>query len=58
MVGEIPALDKQSIKSVDRFLDKFFKTLHSNKSREKKIVNRCQPWPPSAIDHTTPDEKR
>ncbi len=58
MVDEVPALDKQSIKSVNRFLDMFFNTLNSNKSREKKIVSQCQPWPPSAIDHTTPDHKR
>ena len=58
MVDEVPALDKQSIRSVNRFLDKFFNTLNSNKSREKKIVSQCQPWPPSAIDHTTPDHKR
>jgi len=58
MVAEIPGLKKQSIKVANRFLERFFSTLQSSKSREKKIVSQCQSWPPSAIDHTTPDHKR
>ena len=58
MVAEIPGLKKQSISVANRFLERFFSTLQSSENREKKIVSQCQPWPPSAIDHTTPDEKR
>jgi hypothetical protein len=58
MVAEIPGLKKQSTKVANRFLERFFSTLQSSKSREKKIVSQCQSWPPSAIDHTTPDHKR
>jgi len=58
MVAEIPGLKKQSAKVANRYLERFFSTLNSSKFRQKKIVSQCQPWPPSAIDHTTPDHKR
>jgi len=58
MVGEIPALNKQGGRMLRRFLMRFFETLQSNETRQKKIVNHCQPWPPSPVDHTTPNEKR
>jgi hypothetical protein len=58
MVAEIPGLKKQSIRVTNRFLEHFFTTVQSREHREEKIVSQCQPWPPSAIDHTTPKEKR
>jgi hypothetical protein len=58
MIAEIPGLKKQSIRVTNRFLEQFFSTLQSSERREKKIVSQCQPWPPSAIDHTTPKEKQ
>jgi len=58
MIAEIPSLKKQSIRVANRFLERFFSTLQSSESREKNIVSQCQQWPPSAIDHTTPAEKR
>jgi len=61
MVTEIPGLKKQSIRVANRLLGRFFSTLQSSENREnreKKIVSQCQPWPPSAVDHTTPDDKR
>jgi hypothetical protein len=58
LVSEIPGLTEQSIRVSNRFLERFFNTLRSRELSEKKIVNHCQPWPPSAIDHTTPKDKR
>jgi len=58
MAGDIPDLNKASLKSVNRFLDKFFQILHSNDSRKKKIIDKCQPWPPSPVDHMTPANMR
>ena len=58
MAAEIPGLEKHSIKVAKRFLERFFSTLQSRELSNKKIVSQCQPWPPSAIDHTTPEEKR
>ena len=55
-VADIPGLEKQSSRVANRYLEQFFSILRSGELREKKIVNRCQPWPPSAIDHTTPKE--
>lgn len=56
--GEIPGLDKHSIMKADHFLEQFFRILNSRDLREARIQKRCQPWPPSAIDHTTPEDKR
>jgi len=58
MVAEIPGLKKQSIRVASRFLERFFDTLQSSELRDKKIVSQCLAWPPSAIDHTTPENKR
>jgi len=57
-VADIPGLERQSTRVANRYLEQFFDILRSGELREKNIVNRCQPWPPSAIDHTTPKEKR
>jgi hypothetical protein len=58
MIDEIPSLDRHSTKKVRYYLEQFFITLNSIELREKRIQSRCQPWPPAAIDHTTPDDKR
>lgn len=52
--GEIPGLDKQNIRFIQRFLGKFFKTLQSDTLRTREIIDRCQPWPPGPDDHTSP----
>lgn len=54
LVDEIPDLDKNTVKSTRKFLQKFFSTLDSEERRQKEIVEACQAWPPSSIDHTTP----
>jgi len=56
--GEIPELGKSEQKSAVRYLQQFFKMLNSAQQVEKKIINSCQPWPPSPIDHTTPENKK
>jgi hypothetical protein len=56
--GEIPELGKSEQKSAVRYLEQFFKILSSTQQAEKKIINSCQPWPPSPIDHTTPEDKK
>jgi hypothetical protein len=58
MVDGIPGLDRKNTRQVKRFLEQFFKILDSQSEYEKYIVEGCQPWPPSPIDHTTPAEKR
>jgi hypothetical protein len=56
--GEIPELGKTEQKSAVRYLKKFFTILNSTEQAEKKIINACQAWPPSPVDHTTPENKR
>ncbi len=58
MIDDVPGLDKKSIKSTKRFLEKFFRILNSDEEREEHIELACQPWPPSPIDHTTPFDNR
>lgn len=58
MIDTVPGLDKKSIKSTKRFLEKFFSILNSDEEREEHIEQACQPWPPSPIDHTTPFDNR
>ena len=55
---EVPELGKQNRKSVNSYLKKFFATLRSPESRQRKIVDQCQSWPPSPVDHLTPSEMR
>jgi hypothetical protein len=56
LVEDIPMLGRSVRNSTQRFLKKFFVILNSIESRESKIVNACQPWPPTGNDHTTPME--
>jgi len=56
-LDNIPGLDKNSVRSTRRFLDKFFDLLNSEDRRNKYIVNACKAWPPSPVDHTTPASK-
>ena len=53
-VTDIPDLNKQGIKSSQRFLEKFFKILHSDELIKSKIIEHCLPWPPGPKDHTSP----
>jgi hypothetical protein len=56
--GEIRELGKKDQKSAVRYLEKFFTILNSAEQAKKKIIDACQPWPPSPIDHTTPEDKK
>ncbi len=56
--GEIPELGKTEQKSAVRYLEKFFSILNSAEQADKKIIGACHPWPPSPIDHTTPEDKK
>jgi hypothetical protein len=58
LVADVPDLNKKSRKSVNRYLEKFFDILHSDEERTEHIVQACQTWPPSRIDHLTPNELR
>jgi hypothetical protein len=49
----LPGLDRNSKRWVKHFLWGFFDDLGSQQQREEQIVRACQPWPPSADDHTT-----
>ena len=57
MVGETPGLDRKSTRSVNRFLDKFFRILETPEDRNAEIVNHCQAWPPDPDDHMRPFDK-
>ncbi len=56
--GEIPELGNKDQQSAVRYLQKFFTILNSTERAEKKIIKACHPWPPSPVDHTTPEEKK
>ncbi len=56
--GEIPELGEKEQKSAVRYLEKFFTILNSTEQAEKKIIKACHTWPPSPVDHTTPEDKR
>ncbi len=58
LVEAIPNFDRSSRKSTDKFLSQFFTVLDSEEQRTARIVDACQPWPPSPVDHTTPLEGR
>ena len=58
-LGEtVPGLSSNGRKATEYFLNGFFRTIDSAEERTKRIVGRCQPWPPAAVDHTTPLEGR
>ncbi len=55
--GEVSGLYKKEQKSVNRYLKIFFKILNSPERRNEKIINACHTWPPSPVDHMTPQEQ-
>ncbi|MGD8578749.1 MAG: hypothetical protein PVI46_05435 [Lysobacterales bacterium] len=55
---EIPDFDNRSRRWESYFLGQFFDILHSPEERRERIIKACQPWPPSPIDHTTPEDER
>ena len=56
LVGDIPGLNRVSRKSSRAYLDDFFDLIESPDDRREDIIEACHPWPPAAIDHTTPPE--
>ena len=58
MVDKVPGLNWNNTRQAKKFLEQFFKILSSPSERQKYIVEGCQPWPPSPVDHTTPADKR
>ena len=58
LVDEVPGLGRNSARQTRSYLEKFFEILGDENERNEQIVESCQPWPPSSIDHTTPPEKR
>lgn len=55
--SEVSGLYKKEQKSANRYLKNFFKILNSPERRQEKIIDACQPWPPSPVDHMTPQEQ-
>lgn len=58
LVESVPNFDRSSRKTTEKFLNRFFSELDSEEERQAHIVDSCQPWPPSAEDHTSPLEGR
>jgi hypothetical protein len=54
MSDEVGGLYKKERKMADRYLKNFFNILDSPKRRQDKIIDACQPWPPSPVDHMAP----
>jgi len=50
----LPGMSRKSQRWVHRFLEGFFAILVSPEQRRELIMDACQPWPPSPIDHMTP----
>jgi hypothetical protein len=57
-IGDIPGLSERSSLETQAFLIGFFKTIEDESLRQQKIIEACQPWPPSSTDHTTPTGTR
>ena len=54
-LGEtIPGLGRNGRRSTAYFLSGFFKVIDSAEERAERVVGGCQPWPPAAVDHSTP----
>lgn len=49
----LPGLSRNSLRSTRNFLENFFEIIEGP-GREEAIIESCTPWPPAAIDHTTP----
>lgn len=56
LVGQIPGLNRASLKSSRVYLEDFFDLIASPADRREDIIEACHPWPPSPVDHTTPPE--
>lgn len=52
----VPGLSRKSRRNARRFLDTFFEQIAQPTERASHIVDACQPWPPSGVDHTSPLE--
>ena len=50
----LPGLSAGSRRWVKRYLGGFYEILSSAEQRSRQVSGACQPWPPSAVDHTTP----
>jgi hypothetical protein len=50
----IAGLSRNSVRAAQTYLESFFAILDSGEARQTRIVERCQPWPPTGIDHTSP----
>jgi len=55
-IDRVPDFDKNSIRASQRYLEKFFKVLHSEPDRNYEIIGRCQSWPPNTDARVTPRE--
>lgn len=58
LVSDIPGLDRESRKTIRRYLRRFFAILDSPEKSRQEIMDACHPWPPSPEDHTTPPDSR
>jgi hypothetical protein len=53
LADQIPGLSANSRRSARNYLESFFHILDSAKARQARILDSCQPWPPSGVDHLT-----
>ena len=54
-LDQIDGLNRSSRRVTRGFLQRFFETLESDKKRQARLVEHCQPWPPSKDDHMKVD---
>ena len=54
MLADTPGLGRGDQRMSGAYMDSFFKILNSPKSRQRKIVEACKPWPFSGVDFMSP----
>lgn len=53
---DIPGMSRKVRKTARSYLRNFFAILESPRQSRKDIIEACQAWPPSPVDHTTPPD--
>ncbi|MDX1381260.1 MAG: hypothetical protein R3233_09070 [Xanthomonadales bacterium] len=56
LADTVPGASRNSLRSTRTFLEGFFDMLDAPDERQARIVDSCQPWPPTGVDHTSPLE--
>ena len=57
LMAETPGFNRSSRKHSRTYIKKFFQVLASPQKSQEDIIEACHPWPPAAVDHTTPPDE-